>query len=164
MLIELSIATPSDKPILRQMLELCQYDASETDGSDLDLHGCFGYAYLDHYWVESGRHPFLVRADGRLAGFVLVNGHVYLAGSERAIAEFFVMRKYRRRGVGKTAAFQIFDRFRGRWEIRQTATNLAAQVFWRKIITDYTAGQYHEIILHDERWQGPVQFFDNAPN
>lgn len=159
--VEIYPATLDDKPILQHLLEFCQYDASEHDGSELNPHGCFGYPYLDHYWVEAGRHPFLVRVDGKLAGFVLVNQHVYIAGSERAIAEFFILRKYRRRGIGGAVAFQVFDRFQGRWEVQQTASNLTAQAFWRKTISQYTAGQFNEVILQDERWQGPIQFFDN---
>ena len=160
--IEISLATLADKPLIQRLMELYQYDFSETEGNDLDQHGCFGYSYLDHYWVENGRYPFLIRVDGKIAGFVLVNHHTYLPGSDLSIAEFFVMRKYRKQGVGKTAAIQVFDRFSERWEIQETETNVGAQHFWRKVVTAYTDGQYGEVLLNDERWKGPVQFFDNS--
>ena len=86
-----------------------------------------------------------------------------MPGSERAIAEFFIMRKYRRRGIGCAVACQIFDRFPGKWEVQQMVSNQRAQFFWRRVIAHYTNGQYHEVTLHDERWHGPVQFFDNHP-
>lgn len=163
MLIELSPATLDDKPILQRMLELYQYDFSETSGTDLDSHGCFGYPSLDHYWLEQGRHPFLVRVGGKLAGFVLVNRHTFVPGNELAIAEFFIMRKYRRMGVGRTISFQVFERFRGKWEIQQTETNLPAQAFWRSVVAAYTAGNYRELFLEEAFWRGPVQCFDNTP-
>jgi len=53
-------------------MELCQHDYSEYDGADVNEHGLFEYRYIDHYWTDSGRHPFVVRVSGRLAGFVLV--------------------------------------------------------------------------------------------
>jgi hypothetical protein len=42
------------------------------------------------------------------------------------------------------------------------AANAAAQAFWRKVIGDYTAGRFVELILDDHRWRGPIQTFDNS--
>ena len=64
-----------------------------------------------------------------LAGFALV-----FTGEPHDIAEFFVMRKYRGRGVGAQAAASLFDQFPGRWTVRQQLTNPAATAFWRKAI------------------------------
>jgi predicted acetyltransferase len=157
-------ASLEDKSLVRRMMELYLYDFSEFDQADLDQHGCFGYPYLDHYWTEDGRHPFLVRVDGRLAGFVLVNQHTWVKGNERAIGEFFILKKYRRQGVGKKAAFHIFDRFPGKWEIGEMASNLPAQQFWRKVVREYTGGHYEEVVLDNDEWKGPVQYFDNRSN
>jgi predicted acetyltransferase len=55
-------------------------------------------------------------------------------GEPHDIAEFFVMRKYRGGGVGAQAAASLFDRFPGRWTVRQQLTNPAATAFWRKAI------------------------------
>jgi predicted acetyltransferase len=161
-MIEVLPASLPDKTLLQRLMELYQYDFSEFDGADLDAHASYGYAYLDHYWVEEGRHPFLVRVDGKLAGFVLVSDHALLPGNERSITEFFIMRKYRRRGIGKHVSYWIFDFFPGKWEIQEIAPNLPAQRFWRSVITAYTNGQYSEVELHDDRWDGVVQSFDNS--
>ncbi len=159
--VEVTQASLDDKPLLQRLLELYQYDFSEYENIDLDSDGTYGYAWLDHYWHEDGRYPFLVRVDGKLAGFVLVNQITLLSNSEWSMAEFFIMRKYRRRGVGKTVAFYIFDKFHGIWEIHQLERNIPAQHFWRKIISEYTKGQYTEIFLENESALGPVQQFDN---
>ncbi len=58
------------------------------------------------------------------------------------IAEFFVMKKYRQKGVGRAAAMKIFDMFHGGWEVSQWVNNLSAQNFWRKVISAYTNGKY----------------------
>jgi len=162
MKIEVVQASLEDKPILQRMMELYQYDFSEYDEGDLDAHGTFGYAWLDHYWLEQGRYPFIVRVDGKLAGFVLVNQFTYLPDSEWSIAEFFIMRKYRREGIGKTAAFSLFDKFRGVWEVHQLENNQPAQYFWRKVISEYTQGKYSETFLNHESSRGPIQQFDNT--
>jgi predicted acetyltransferase len=70
------------------------------------------------------------------------------------MAEFFVMKKYRQRGVGRKIAYQLFDRFHGVWKIAQIEENMPAQAFWRKVISEYTNGNYEEI--RELGWNGPI--------
>lgn len=67
--------------------------------------------------------------NGRWAGFALVR-----AESPFDMSEFFVMRKYRRQGVGRAAAVELFRRFSGPWQVRQQRTNPGATEFWRTAI------------------------------
>ena len=78
------------------------------------------------------------------------------------IAEFFVMGKYRRKGLGTKIATYLFDRFPGPWEVAQMADNHSGQFFWRSVIGEYCRGNYEEIELDNEVWKGPVQVFDNT--
>jgi predicted acetyltransferase len=113
-------AAIGDKSVLRQLIELYQCNWSDISlDLDVDAHGLYGDDYLDHYCTEKERHPFLARVNGRYAGFALVNDYVLVPGNQRSIAEFFVMRKYRRQGVGKRVAFEVFDRLPAKWEVRQ---------------------------------------------
>ena len=174
MKIEVAPASLREKAVLRNLMQLYLYDFSEMLGDDVDDTGLFGYRYLDLYWAEPGRYPFLIRVDGqvgsKLAGFALVRQ----AGSlvEEALspgevcthmAEFFILRKYRRQGIGAQASWELFDRFPGRWEVNEIVENPAALAFWRKVIGEYTGGAYEEVFLDNERWQGPVQVFDSPP-
>ena len=158
--IEIQPVPLEDKSILQNLMELYQHDFSEYDGADVDEHGCFGYLYLDHYWTEHGRYPFLIRFQGHLAGFVLVRRiSPPDADPMHSIAEFFIMRKYRRRGIGRIVAHQVFDMFPGTWSVAQEEENLPAQRFWRSIIAEYTNGDYSEVTLPPDEWKGPVQRF-----
>ena len=74
--------------------------------------------------------------------------------------EFFVMRKYRRAGVGSEFAARLFDIFPGRWEVAQVAPNTEATLFWRSVIRAYTSGNFDERIENSDKWRGPVQTFD----
>lgn len=123
------VASDGDKAVLRRLVELYLYDFSEFNDADVDQDGEFGYRYLDRYWTEEDRSAFLLRVDGHWAGFALVR-----RGTPFVMAEFFVMRKYRRRGVGRQAATELFKRFRGPWQVRQLPTNPAATSFWRAVI------------------------------
>lgn len=79
------------KFVFIQMLELYQYDFSEFLDDDINEYGYFGYAHIDDYWNEEGRHPFFIRVNGKLAGLVLVRScceHNTLP-NPHCIAEFF---------------------------------------------------------------------------
>jgi predicted acetyltransferase len=147
--VEVQAATLQNKPALRQLLELYAHDFSELNGADVDDDGVYGYAYLDAYWTEPNRYPFLIRVDGCIAGFALVR-----SGRRHDLAEFFVMRKYRRGGVGGEAARIVFAMFPGEWQVREIRENEAAIKFWRAAIpVPYT---------EDANAEGPVQHFTIA--
>lgn len=152
-------ASIEQKSVLRNLLELYAYDFTEFIPEDVDCYGLYGYKYLDHYWTEEGRYPMIFYIDGNIAGFVLIR-HYYASELNDyiySIAEFFVMKKYRKKGVGKQVAFQIFDMFPGMWEVAEVEENRPAQAFWRKVIHDFTQGDFDEI--HKEGGNGPVQRF-----
>jgi predicted acetyltransferase len=158
--LEISPVVMEEKEILWRLLQLYLYDFSEFDAADPDNTGCYPYDYFERYWDEPGRFPFFMRVDGRLAGFALVRQfETPDYGKVTDLAEFFVMKKYRRQGVGRQAAFQIFDRFPGLWQVEQIEANTPAQVFWRKVIGEYSNGAYQETFQDDTGWFGPRQTF-----
>ena len=131
--VDIVAATIEDKSIVRHLVELYVYDFSEYMEWDVDEHGLFGYQYLDNYWTEPDRHPFLIRVDGKLAGFAFVRANEPVPGT-CDMAEFFVLRKYRRRGIGIVAALALFARFPGAWQVRQMELNKSATEFWHRAI------------------------------
>ena len=148
------------KEILKNLLELYQYDFSEFESEDVDENGLFGYKYLDCYWNEPNHYPFLFQVDGKYAGFALVRKITVEDASNPSymkMCEFFVMRKYRKEGVGKRAAFHIFNLFQDTWEVAELETNLPAQKFWREVISEYTNNNYSE--FYRDQWPGPIQRF-----
>lgn len=132
------------KPVLTQMMELFAYDFSEFSGKDISEYGYYGYAHIDDYWNEAGRYPFFIRVDGKLAGLALIRSCCEYTDlpHPHCIAECFVLRKYRRQGVGRAAARQVFDRFPGGWEVSALLNNHAARAFWESVIRDCTGGNY----------------------
>jgi predicted acetyltransferase len=159
--IEIERASKDEKLILRHLMQLYSYDFTEFEDIEMDQHGLFHYDYFDHYWTEEKRMPFLVRVDGKLAGFVLVKKEVKNDSSPYFfMAEFFIMKKYRGQGIGQTVAFYFFDHFPGEWQVSEVARNLPAQAFWRKVIGRYTGGKFMEEVMED----GDVlQVFNSRP-
>ena len=129
MSVDVSEVQPSERGVVRRLLEFYAYDWSELDGRDVDEHGEFGYCWLDHYWTDENRQAFLIRVEGKLAGFALVRQE-----RRTEMAEFFILRHYRRSGVGTASAVEVFRRFPGPWLVTQHLTNPAATAFWRTAI------------------------------
>jgi predicted acetyltransferase len=162
--VQITAAKPDDQARVGALFELYAYDFSEILGLDVGDDGRFRAPPLDAYWTDPRRHAFLIRVDERLGGFALVQERSRLTGEEgvRDVAEFFVMRRYRHHGIGERAARWLFDRFRGRWEVRQKPENEAATAFWRRVISRYSGGSFEDVEWDDARWRGPVQRFDNT--
>jgi predicted acetyltransferase len=128
--VELVRAGEDEKAVVRRLLELNAHDFSEIDGRDLGPHAEYGYRFLDHYWLPGeDRHAFIIRVDGAIGGCVLVR-----AGAPHRFGEFFVVRKYRRSGVGTSVARMVFEMFPGEWLVQEVAGNEAAVAFWRRAI------------------------------
>lgn len=156
--VEITPARTDEEGALAALLQLYVYDFSEALGLDVASDGRYRAPPTE------GRDAFLIRVDGKLAGFALHLAKSRLTGEEGVndVAEFFVLQRYRRSGVGEQAACWLFDRFPGRWEVRQKKENTRAIAFWRRVIGRYTAGRFDEELVADERWDGPVQRFDNT--
>jgi predicted acetyltransferase len=154
--IEVLPAAHGQQPILANLIELYAHDFSEFADLEIGEDGRFGYASLPLYWSEPGRHPFLIRIDGQLAGFALVKQGSELTGNRAAwdMAEFFILRGYRRRNIGTQAVHQVWKLFPGPWEVRIMHANISALRFWTKGIAAF-AGQAVDpaLIAHTgKRW------------
>ena len=151
-------AAPEDRVPLQRMLELYQHDLSHIWQQDLDEHGEYGYA-LDRFWEDPDRHAFIATVVGRYAGFALVDAASKVAAGGHWMDQFFVVKKYRRSGVGRSLARQVFVALPGYWEVGQMAENYPAQAFWRAVIASYTGDRFEEHRLRGGVWEGVVQCF-----
>lgn len=149
-----------NKTVLKNLTELYKYDFSEFDPEDVNEHGLYEYMYVDHYFTEEGRFPFFIKVNKKYAGFALIREIEENDRTYYSMSEFFVMKKYRKNGVGKQAAIQLFCKFPGEWEVAEMEENTPAQAFWRKVISLYTNNEYREIRKAD--WDGPIQVFHSS--
>jgi len=80
-------------------------------------------------------------------GFAMVRRR---STAEFSMAEFFIARAWRRRGIGAEAVRLLFDRFDGQWLISEHVRNTGAVNFWRRVVAAYTRGKYQERIVDGE--------------
>lgn len=169
-MVTLTPVARGEKEILRNLLEKYDYEFSQYDLRDVNELGLFGYDWLDCYWTEDNRWPYFIRVDGKLAGFVMVNDYPEVPGRaiDFCMAEFFVLYKYRRAGVGRIAARMAFDAHRGRWLLKRHPHNLPSVAFWDRVVDEYTGGRFERIcgypdpvVNYDDGTPADVFFFDN---
>ena len=163
MSIELTAATDADDQIVRNLSAYYIYDFTEYTGWSCPENGLFaGCDELFDDWRAGKNHPFIIRVDGELAGFA---GVAYDDSGEYFIQEFFVLRKFRRRGVGKSVAFMLFDRFPGKWKVQQLTANTPAVGFWRVTIDEYTSGVFTDDGVADSPWgtMSTLRFSNSLP-
>jgi len=167
--IEISVARPEDKAAIANLMQLYVHDFSEqwagTERGELQDDGRFADYPLDDYWHEPNRIPLLLRRDAHLIGFALINAHAHSGRAlDRSMAEFFIVRKHRRDGVGTEAARRIFDLYPGWWEAAIARRNTAALAFWRKAINGHPhAVEIEESDASDDNWNGQIIRFRIVP-
>ena len=137
--VELIPALPEQEAVLANLLELYAHDFSAFLDLELGADGRFGYPNLPLYWKESHRYPFFITVNAHWAGFVLVQQGSQLSGNEEIwdVTEFFIVRTYRRRGVGMRAAHKVWQQFPGKWEVRVIDQNHQAKEFWGRAIAEF---------------------------
>jgi predicted acetyltransferase len=100
---------------------------------------------LQRWLLDRSALLITILDDRKPAGFAMVARDNHASRqSDYRMAEFFIDRAHRRRGVGRSAVRLILDRFAGRWEIIEYTRNPAAVQFWRNVVAGYTMGRYRE--------------------
>jgi len=154
--IEICPPNADDYAVARNLARFYIYDMSEHAGFEFADDGMFvAGAGLGNYWGIAPESPqdrwpphwrgfaHLLRANGHPAGFALVR-QIASAPALYDMGEFFIARKYRRKGAGASVATEMFRRYPGRWEVREMPSNIGAQAFWRRIIDAFTGGAFEE--------------------
>jgi predicted acetyltransferase len=152
-------ASTEHKIVIQHLMQFYIYDFSEYVNLDVEKNGLFAaYPDLNDYWEKgNNKFPYIIKKNDNYAGFVLVK---LIGPKERnlfSIAEFFILKKYRLEGIGKAVAIEIFNLHKGQWEVYQKESNKPAQLFWNKVISGYTNGQFTERLENGKQ----IQNFEN---
>ena len=153
--VDLVVVEPTELETLNNLTQLYQYDFSEIDATNLADDGRFHA--LDVLEID---RAYFVRADGQLAGFALVQHRPSKIEPETLVwwmQEFFILRRYRRTGIGRAAASLVIHRHPGIWEVTETPSNEGAIAFWRAVLRTYGC---RELTFDDpKRGLRPLQRF-----
>src|ERR1041385_7421166 len=158
-------ARKSELAVVRNLAGYYVYDMSEYMGWACDKRGRFGdFEGMERYWERKDRWAFAIKVGKEWAGFALVLGDGGKDGVDYSITAFFVMRKFRRHGVGEEVARKLFERFKGRWKVDFFEKNRAARGFWRKVVSEYTRGRFKESVKKNKWGKVRVLRFGSRGN
>jgi len=158
--VEVILAADASSNIIRNLYPLYLYDLSEIYGDVPNQYGIYEdesvktlteqYCSQDIWFNEPNiLFPFIIYANKKPAGFALISTGKYAPKeTDYYVYEFFLLRPYRGKNIAEIAAIQIFNQFKGKWEIytNPTSTNKKGQSFWHKTINNYTLGKFQQFI------------------
>lgn len=157
MKVETILATKETENIIKNLYPLYLHDLAEIYEELPNEYGIFEEepikTLMEQYdvqnvWFEKpgNLYPFIIIVDGKPAGFDLISTKDFAPKStDYYLYEFFLLRPYRGKGIAEEAAKQVFDRFKGKWELYTShKNNERGKGFWRKTLSNYTGGNYEE--------------------
>lgn len=139
---------PESEAALRSLFEHYLHDMSEW----------FDVASYDtsSIWAK-GYDAYLAKAGDSIAGFALIGSAAEWLGDASAhdIHEFFVLRKFRRTGLGRQMATHLWNEYPGEWLVRVLEANAPAVAFWRTAISNHSHASYkeEERIVNNRPWR-----------
>jgi [ribosomal protein S5]-alanine N-acetyltransferase len=146
--IKLIPATLEDYPVIQNMGRFYVYDMSEYLGKDegweIPENGLYECIDFKKYWEDKNSFPFLVRYQNEIIGFAIIDKKGSNAEIDFNMAQFFILRKFKNKGIGMYVAQECFKKFPGIWEVMVIPGNEGAYRFWRSTIINYAPGDFIE--------------------
>jgi predicted acetyltransferase len=142
--LQVSKVGPESEQLIRNLFEHYIHDMSEWLQMDTEPDGSYSYD-ASKLWAQ-GFDVHLAKSGDSIAGFAITGSADEWLGDIGAhdVHEFFVLRKFRRSGMGRQLAQYIWNLHPGEWVVRVFEDNRPAIPFWRTAIAAYTNGSYQE--------------------
>lgn len=162
MKISLKEIKQESRHVLENIFQYYIYDMSEYMEWSPNEEGKFAYnpSSLDAYWEADDHIPYFIYVGAELAGFALIRRYPSDT-STYDVAQFFVLRKFKGKGVGKKALALIVKSFPGQWQIRVLIENVAALNFWQSAVSNIVGDDYTlskdldvDLLMHFIRFKG----------
>jgi len=141
--VELVPIQPDNRSEVENLFSFYLYDMSRYTHWPVGPAGNFEFdkTLLDPYWRKKDHYPFFIEVDSELAGFSLIRNYPQ-DQSLCDMGQFFVLGKFKGRGIGKEAFRQSVVKFPGPWLTRVLPENSGARNFWLKVISEFTHGEF----------------------
>lgn len=124
-----------EKMILQNIYPLYLHDLSEYCDQEMREDGTYDIAFLDLFFEKEDLVPFLIRLNEWVVGFILIQKGTYApsSGEDYYLSEFFILRNFRKRGLGREAVRKLFTQYPGTYLLGQLPNNLPAIHFWKSV-------------------------------
>lgn len=149
--VELIQTGPEDAELIANLYQFYAYESSDWEQEDVEPDGRFyiHQEHLDRYWQAPQWSANLILVDGYVAGFLLVERSELPGIDALELADLFILKRYRRKGIGSALATQVLSSGSANWLVRFYDQDEAAQAFWR-VVLDNLPRPAQAIELDDE--------------
>ena len=134
--VELIPTGPEHIELIRNLYQFYAYESSDWEQEDVEVDGRF-YIHDEHlarYWQEPQWSANLILVDGYIAGFLLVERSELAGLDAQELADLFILKRYRRKGIGSAIATQVLCSGAANWLVRFYDQDEVSQAFWRTVL------------------------------
>jgi predicted acetyltransferase len=137
-MVELVQTGPEQVELIRNLYQFYAYESSDWEQEDVEVDGRFYIhdAHLARYWQEPQWSANLILVDGFIAGFLLIEQSELPGLQALELADLFILKKYRRLGIGRALATQVLMSTEHAWLVRFYQQDETARAFWRAVLDD----------------------------
>ncbi|NNA89185.1 GNAT family N-acetyltransferase [Pseudomonas gessardii] len=149
--VELIQTGPEQAELIRNLYQFYAYESSDWEQEDVELDGRF-YIHEEHlarYWQDPQWSANLLLVDGYIAGFLLIERSELAGVNALELADLFILKRYRRKGIGRALATQVLSSGEADWLVRFYDQDEVSQAFWRSVL-DNLPRPVQAIELDDE--------------
>jgi predicted acetyltransferase len=124
-----------DKSVIWNLFQFYCYDTSVEDNYDVEKDGLFSLSadYFRQYWEAPRWSAHLLRVDGAIAGFVLIEPSEELADAQE-LADLFILKRYRRMGIGLQVVRHFMRSRISPWTVTVLREWGDATRFWDRVL------------------------------
>ncbi|AZE99736.1 hypothetical protein C4J95_2274 [Pseudomonas orientalis] len=134
--VELIQTGPEHAELIRNLYQYYAYESSDWEQEDVEADGRF-YIHDEHlarYWQDPQWSANLLLVDGYIAGFLLIEGSELPGIDALELADLFILKRYRRKGIGRAIATQVLCSGEDNWLVRFYDQDEVSQAFWRTVL------------------------------
>ncbi|GAA0778803.1 GNAT family N-acetyltransferase [Clostridium subterminale] len=119
---------------LENLVSIYLHDLSEfADDLKINEDGKFEYDGLEMYFKSEDLTSYFITYQGEVAGFILFNTGKYAPRDiDYVVHELFLLKGFRKKGIGNAAIRILLDTYKGKYRIEQISSNKPAVNFWTK--------------------------------
>jgi predicted acetyltransferase len=129
--LEICAHSDQDKQVIWNLFQFYCYDTSNYDGYDVESNGLYSMSesYFSQYWTVPTWRAHVLRYDGAIAGFALIEDSDAVSGAME-IADLFIMSRFRRRGIAKEVVLHFMWQRIVPWTVVVYDDAIDAKAFW----------------------------------
>ena len=145
---KLERSSVDDKDFIKNIYQYYLHDLSEfNDSLQHNSMGLFDNSFVDSYYSEDNLIPLKITLKNSIIGFILCSIGQKV---DYVIQDIFILRNYRKRGLGKLALKQLLDLYRGRFGLDILIKNEPAKLFWTRCLEHFGINNISSEVIEDK--------------